>query len=95
MFFDIHVFGKTGCIGKVGAIGDIIVVVEIFHGFLPQLQALLKTAEGQPLTCLVKTVWPAKQSARSKRIAVLIISTIEHVLVRKLFVSGIVIDNRY
>ena len=87
-------------IGKVWAIGDIIVVVEIFHRFWPQLQALLKAAEGQPLTCFVKTVWLAKHPQRAKgqpfwSYPGLSMSWCAYGPERKLFVFGIVIDNRY
>ena len=42
MFFDIHVFGKAGIIVDLGTSSDIILGIEIIHGFLPQLQALFK-----------------------------------------------------
>jgi hypothetical protein len=45
---------------------DIIFGVEIFHGFLPYFQTLLKTTKGKPLVFFFKSVWAAKQPQGAK-----------------------------
>ena len=80
MFFDIHMLGKAGCIGKMRAIGNIILFIEVLDRLLPQFQALFKTTEGEALIFYFKTVWAAKQPARSEGISVLIVSAGDYVM---------------
>jgi len=57
--------------------GDIVFFLDAFQSSGPEVEALLKTAEGQALVFFIKTVWPAEQSTGSKRPSLFIIAPVE------------------
>ena len=68
--------------------------VQIFQGFWPELQALLKAAESHALMFFIKAIGPANKVAGCKRPSPLVIASIKDSLPGQIFSSGVVVDNR-
>ena len=56
--------------------GNIVFVMQIFQGFWPELQALLKAAESHALMFFIKAIGPANKVAGCKRPSPLVIASI-------------------
>ena len=85
---------ETIAVPDVGAYGDIVFFLDVFQGSGPEVQALLKTTEGQALVFFIKTVWPAEQPAWGKRPSLFIISPIQKSLPGEILPSAVIVDNR-
>ena len=66
MLFYIHMLCETIAVFDVGAYGDIVFFPDIFQCCGPEVQALLKTTEGQALVFFIKSVGSAEQTAGGK-----------------------------
>jgi len=94
MLFDIHMLCETIAVPDVRAYGDIVFSLDVFQGSSLEVQALLKTTEGQALVFFIKPVWPAEQPAGGKRPPLFIISPIQKSLPGEIFPSAVIVDNR-
>ena len=57
------------------------------------MKALLKTTEGESLAVFIKAIGSGKKAAGRKGPAVLIVASLLESLFRKIFISGIIVDN--